>query len=123
MQAFFPGGWEAAPSFGLQILEWQDGQRQPAGSAWVTPYLVEHACGAPPFALRVEFGGKTVTYTGDTSWVDNLIPAGRAADLFVCESYFYSKPINKHLSYEVVRSRLAEIEAKRVLLTHLNDDM
>lgn len=55
--------------------------------------------------------------------MDDLIPAGRDADLFVCEAYFYSKPINKHSSYEVVRSRLAEVGAKRVLLTHLNDDM
>jgi ribonuclease BN (tRNA processing enzyme) len=123
MQAFFPGGWIAEPEFGLEIIELEPGVRREVGPAWVTPFLVEHACGAPPFALRVEFCGKTVSYTGDTSWVDNLIPAGRDADLFVCEAYFFSKPINKHLSYEVVRTRLADIAPKRLLLTHLNDDM
>ncbi|AEG94130.1 MBL fold metallo-hydrolase [Ramlibacter tataouinensis] len=123
MEAFFPGGWEPKPDFGLEIVELEAGVRRELGPVAVTPFLVEHACGAPPFALRVEFGGRTVSYTGDTSWVDNLIAAGRGADLFVCEAYFFSKPINKHLSYEVVLARLADIAPKRLLLTHLNDDM
>lgn len=123
MEAFFPGGWIDRPSFGLTILEYENRQSMTVGAVDVRPFLVEHACGAPPYALRVSFGGKSVTYTGDTTWVDALVSAGTGVDLFICEAYFFSTPINKHLSYETVAARISEIKPKRVLLTHLNQDM
>src|ERR1700724_3672604 len=46
----------------------------------VTAYLVEHACGAPPFALRFVCDGKVLAYTGDTEWTENLLAVGRGAD-------------------------------------------
>lgn len=52
-----------------------------------------------------------------------LVDAGKESDLLICESYVYSTPVNKHLSYETVAARLSEINPKRVLLTHLNQDM
>lgn len=124
MEAFFPGGWVDTPqTFALHIVEYESTEAQRIGDVEVRPFHVRHACGAPPYALRVSLEGKSVTYTGDTEWVDELIPAGSEVDLFICEAYFFAKPINKHLSYETVAARLDEIRPKRVLLTHLNDDM
>ena len=39
------------------------------------------ASGAPAYALRVEYGGKVISYSGDTEWTDTLIDASRGADL------------------------------------------
>ena len=65
----------------------------------VTPYLMKHYSGAPSYALRIETEGKVLTYSGDTEWVEELIPAGRGADLFICEAYFFDKVMKYHIDY------------------------
>jgi ribonuclease BN (tRNA processing enzyme) len=52
------------------------------GPARVTPFEVDHPSGAPPHALRVEYGGRVVAYSGDTQWTEQLVDAARDANLF-----------------------------------------
>jgi len=84
---------------------------------------MKHACGAPPFALRLECDGKSLAYTGDTEWVDALISAAREADLFIAEAYFWERKVKYHLDWVTLKSHLGEIRAKRVILTHMSGDM
>ena len=72
---------------------------------------MKHACGAPPFALRLECDGKSLAYTGDTEWVDALIPAAREADLFIAEAYFWERKVKYHLDWLTLKSHLGEIRA------------
>jgi ribonuclease BN (tRNA processing enzyme) len=64
-----------------------------------------------------------VAYTGDTEWTPDLIPAARDADLFIAEAYFRDKPIATHLSVNTIEAHLDELRPKRLLLTHMSDDM
>jgi ribonuclease BN (tRNA processing enzyme) len=73
--------------------------------------------------MRVEAEGKSVTYTGDTEWTPALIPAARGADLFIAEAYFRDKAIATHLSLNTIEANLAKLGAKRLVLTHMSDDM
>ncbi|MBP0650662.1 hypothetical protein J8J40_26805, partial [Mycobacterium tuberculosis] len=43
--------------------------------------------------------------------------------LFVCECYGKTGENPVHLTYDVLKSRLPDIAARRVVLTHMNDDM
>jgi phosphoribosyl 1,2-cyclic phosphodiesterase len=43
--------------------------------------------------------------------------------LFVVEAYYYDKTIRNHLSLTTLQARLSEIEPKRLILTHMSDDM
>jgi ribonuclease BN (tRNA processing enzyme) len=52
-----------------------------------------------------------------------MIPAAQGADLFIVEAYFYDKKVKYHLDYATLRGRLAEIGAKRVVLTHMSAEM
>ena len=45
------------------------------------------------------------------------------ADLFICECYMYDKPVRAHLALSVLRQHLPAIGAKRVILTHMSEDM
>lgn len=123
MENFFPGSTGIERRFELQILELEPEVRREVEGVAVTPWVVKHYCGAPPFALRLEAEGKVLTYSGDTEWVEALVPAARGADVFVCEAYFYDKKMKYHLDYETLAGRLAEIGAKRVILTHMSPDM
>jgi ribonuclease BN (tRNA processing enzyme) len=89
----------------------------------VTPFGVAHASGAPSYALRVEFGGKVITYSGDTEWTDSLLEATQGADLFICEAYFFDKQIKYHLDYHMLRRQRARLTCQRLILTHMSQDM
>jgi ribonuclease BN (tRNA processing enzyme) len=89
----------------------------------VTPFEVSHQSGAPSYSLRVEYGGKVIAYSGDTEWADSLADAAREADLFICECNFFDKAVPGHLDYRTLREHRRELECKRLVLTHMGDDM
>ena len=94
------------------------------GALEVTPFPVVHgASGGPFFAYRIAAGGKVVAYSGDTEWTEALVEAGQGADLFVIECYVYDKPVRNHLAYKTIEQHLAGIAPKRLVLTHMSEDM
>ncbi len=123
MEALFRNSSKTQRRFELRHVEWQPNLRTEIGPALVTPFPVVHGSGAPPFALRVELGGRTVTYSGDTEWAPALPDAARDADLFICECLQFDKPVKFHLDYGTLRAHAGELSPKRLLLTHLGPDM
>jgi len=123
MEVFFPGSSQAQRKFETDFLELADGIPTTLGPLRVTPYEVVHACGAPPYALRVELDGRTVVYSGDTEWTDRLIAAVAGADLFISEAYFYDKPIRFHLDYATLAHHRSRLDCKRLIVTHMGTDM
>jgi ribonuclease BN (tRNA processing enzyme) len=90
----------------------------------VTPFPVVHGeSGGPFLAYRIEAEGRVIAYSADTEWTQTLIPAARDADLFVAEAYHYDKIVRNHLSLATLEAHLAEIRPKRLVLTHMSDDM
>jgi len=122
MEIFFPGSSKTAQKFDWSILEWQPRQAMNLDDLTVTPYPVRHGR-TSSFALRVETEERVVAYSGDTEWCDELAEAGRDADLFICEAYFYDKPIKFHLDLKTLESHLPAFRPKRLVLTHMGPDM
>jgi ribonuclease BN (tRNA processing enzyme) len=123
MECFFPGSTGIPPKFELKLLELEPERRVEIDGLQVTPYEVRHFSGAPPFAYRIETGGKVLTYSGDTEWAESLVSAAHGADLFICEAYFFDKKVKWHLDYASLLARLDEIGAKRVILTHMSAEL
>lgn len=123
MEAFFPGSTAVSRRFETEVIELDAGRTRRVGPAEVTPFEVDHACGAPPFALRLELEDKVLVYTGDTQWTDRLIAAGRNADLLIAEALFFEKQVKYHLDYKTLKEKAPIIGAKRVILTHFGPDM
>jgi ribonuclease BN (tRNA processing enzyme) len=123
MEVFFPGSSGVARRFPLEFVELSDRQEARLGAMTVTPYAVVHASGAPAFALRLACEGKVLAYSGDTEWTDALVDVSAGADLFVCEAYFYEKPVKYHLDYRTLMQHRAELGCRRLVLTHLSEDM
>src|SRR3972149_6062132 len=89
MEILFPGATRVERRFAVEVVELAERVATTVGPATVTPSPAEHASGAPSYALRVEYGGKVVAYSGDTEWTDSLGEGGRGADLFVCGGDFF----------------------------------
>ena len=124
METLFPGSSRAPRRFPVQVTELAaDGTPAKLGPATVRGWQVEHACGAPPLALRVDLGGASFAYSGDTQWTPALAEAAQGADLFAVEAYTFDRPIRYHLDYQTLRAHLGEIAARRVVLTHMSADM
>ena len=110
--------------FELNLCEVEIGARNQIGELAITPFHVRHDDKVGPcLAYRIEFEGKTICYSGDTEWTDSLFGAAGGADLFICECYMFEKIIRAHLSFATLREKLPAIGAKRVILTHMSDDM
>ena len=62
-------------------------------------------------------------YSADTEWTETLVPAARDADLFVAEAYYHDRIVKNHLSLKTLEAHLPEINAKRLVLTHMSEDM
>jgi ribonuclease BN (tRNA processing enzyme) len=67
--------------------------------------------------------GKTIAYSGDTDWVDTLIPAARDADLFIAEAYCFDRQLPFHLDYRTPSAKVPEMQPRRLALTHMSADM
>jgi ribonuclease BN (tRNA processing enzyme) len=123
MEVLFPGSSRVARRFATDLLELAPDRATAVGPLTVAAFPVEHASGAPAYALRVTWGGKVVAYSGDTEWCEALAEAGRGADLFVCEAYTFERRIRYHLDHATLARHLGRIGARRVILTHLGPDM
>jgi ribonuclease BN (tRNA processing enzyme) len=123
MEVFFPGSSYVPWRFPVEIIELPSREPRQIGELTVTGFPVVHGSGASPYALRVECTGRIVAYSGDTEWTDHLIDASRGADLFICEAYTFDKAIKAHLSYQTLLARKNDLACKRIILTHMSDDM
>jgi ribonuclease BN (tRNA processing enzyme) len=123
-EVFFPGSSTTAWRFGLEFVELPERRATPLGSLLVTAYPVEHASGAPAYALRVGCGGeKVIAYSGDTEWTDALLEAAQGTDLFVCEAYAFDRKLKYHLDYQTLLAHRHALGCRRLVVTHLGDEM
>jgi ribonuclease BN (tRNA processing enzyme) len=122
-EILFPGSSGIRRRHELAFVEYRIGAPMPIGQATVTAYEVVHPSGAPSCALRLEVGDRILSYSGDTEWVENLVQCATGADLFIAECYGYDKPVPYHTNWKTLLANLPRLGAKRVLITHMNDQM
>ena len=123
MEVLFPGSSRVRRRFALEVRELPERERLELGSLAVTGFPVVHFSGAASYAVRVEWGGRVITYSGDTEWTPALIEAAADADLFVCEAYYFDKVMKFHLDYRTLREHRQDFRCGRILLTHMNEDL
>lgn len=124
METAFPGSSAATPKFELSLVKLEPRVTATIGGVTVRPFRVNRGNpGGPYFAYRLETEGRSIAYTGDTEWTDELIELGAGADLFIAEAYFYDKKVQLHLDLASLKKNLPCIRPKRLVLTHMSADM
>ena len=124
MEVMFEHSSKTQQRFELSVVALEPEETRTFGDVRVTPYPVVHGeSGGPFLAYRIEAEGRVITYSADTEWTDTLIPAARDADLFIAEAYYYDRIVKNHLSLKTLEAHLAAINAKRLVLTHMSEDM
>ena len=122
-EALYPGGFAAERAFEVEVVEMRAREARRLGPAMLTTFPVIHAPATNPHALRIEYGGKVIAYSGDTEWTDALLEVADGADLFVCECQEYDRRVPGHLDYQTLSERRGELGCQRLVITHLGDSM
>jgi len=122
-EALFPGSSQLQRRYALTFRELLGEAPLEVGGVRVTAFPVKHPSGAPSYALRFELDGKVLAFSGDSEWVENLVAAGRNADLYIMECYDFDGAPPFHMSWSKIAGELDRIGAKRVMLTHMADAM
>jgi ribonuclease BN (tRNA processing enzyme) len=124
MEAAFPGTKDLVLQFPLHLRELEIGKRTEFGALRATAFHVVHDDRAGPcLGFRFEAEGKVVAFSGDTEWTSTVIDIGHEADLFICEAYTRDKPITTHMALSSLEQHLGQIRPKRLILTHMSNDM
>jgi ribonuclease BN (tRNA processing enzyme) len=90
------------------------------GSFTVTTARVNHL--VPTYAIRVEHGGKSLVYSGDTGESPSLIELAREADLLLCEAGFGTsedEPPGIHLNGRLAGEHARAAGVRRLMVTHV----
>lgn len=124
MESDFPGTNALELRFPLTLRELEIGRRSEIGHVRVTAFHVQHDDRAGPcLGFRFEAEGKVIAFSGDTEWTETLIDIGQKADLFICEAYTRDKPVATHMTLSALEKHLGQIKPKRLVLTHMSNDM
>lgn len=95
-------------------------EEREVGPFRITTTSVVHP--VPAYAIRVEAGGRSVVYSGDTGACDALVKLARGSDLALFEGSFLSgddNPPGLHLSAREAAEHANRAGVGRLVLTHL----
>jgi ribonuclease BN (tRNA processing enzyme) len=120
LEVLFPASVATKWRFSWEVIEIEPGRPCDILGHRVVTAEVPHPSGAPSTAVRVCDGSATLAYSGDTEWTQALLPIADGADLLIIECSAYAGRISYHLSWEILRPRLPELRARRIMITHMN---
>jgi ribonuclease BN (tRNA processing enzyme) len=123
LEVFFPLSTLNKWRFSWKVMEIDVGGSSEVLGHSVSTAEVVHFSGAPSTALRISDGEKVFAYSGDTEWVETLVSIAEGADLFIVECYNYSGHPSGHLTWTILKPRLKELRARRIMLTHMSPTM
>lgn len=89
----------------------------------VFPFRVPHQEREVSLALRVDYRGKRILFSGDSAWSELFVKHARGADLFLCECSFYNRKASNHMNYQTLHENLSKLMCKQIVLTHLGDEV
>ena len=123
LDCLYPKIKDLPRKFELNFIELPPGRETVWRGLPIRAFEVVHPSGSPSLALSFADGGKRFAFSGDSSWCDAVIEAGRGADLYLIECTFHAMKSNMHLDYLTLASKFGEIGASRYLLTHMSEEM
>lgn len=123
LHLLYPGSEDALDAFPINYVAYESGRELEQEHFVLKAFEVEHAKATLPHGLRLELGKKVFAYSGDTGWHENLPQLAQQADLFICECNFFDEEMPSHLNYKDLQEKLPLLDAKRIRLTHLGENM
>lgn len=121
MELFFPG--TPLTILPVRYVELHPRLATIIGGVTATAYPVVHVPETNPHALRLSVAGRTIGYSGDTEWTDDLMTVADGADVFLCECSGFDRVLPGHLNARTLAAKRAVLRSKRTILVHMGEDV
>jgi ribonuclease BN (tRNA processing enzyme) len=109
--------------FALEFVEVHAGEPICFKSAQVIPFQTLHQERPISLGFEIMVEGQKIVYTGDSGWTEELVEHTQKADLFICECTFFQSRSENHLDYPRIQEILGRFGTKRIVLTHLGQEV
>ena len=110
-------------TFPIHFTEVPAGAEYEIGPARIHSFETRHQIEAHPQGYRVDTGGETIAYSGDTGWFPELPRLSAGADLFICECTLHRESLEFHMNLETIEAHQRDFDCGRLVLTHLGAKM
>ena len=107
----------------LKFVVLEPGKSTRLGRFKVNTIRTPHTIKDVSLAFRIEAAGKSIVFSGDTGWTEELIPFSAGADLFLTECTFFQTKTDFHLSYPRIAANRGRFSARRMILTHIGREV
>lgn len=108
----------------LRFVVLEPGVKQRVGKLQVETIRTPHMRYEASLALKFTLDGKTIAFSGDSGWTDELVTFTAGADLFLCEcTYFESAHLDFHMNYPELELRRRQFDVGRMILTHVGREV
>ncbi len=109
--------------FPVEWVELEGGASTEIADVAVEAFRVPHIDDGVSLGHRLRVAGRTLVYTGDTPWTEDLLRAAEGADLLLCECTTFETVLPKHIRYAEIETNRHRFDCGAVLLTHLGREM
>jgi ribonuclease BN (tRNA processing enzyme) len=109
--------------FPLHFRELTPGQSETLCGVELFPFRVPHQEKDISFGYLAKTGGKALLYSGDCGWNEELVRYSAHTDLFICECCYFHRQTAFHMSYPQIAAQRARMGCKRLLLSHLGQEV
>ncbi len=119
----YPGTFSSGVTFPVKYVTLAEGTVIEQDDYQVRAWRMRHGSSDQVYGLRLRVAGRDIAYSGDTEWVDNLRFLAAGSDLFIVECCGYQQSVVSHLDYRTLLARRAELDCRRMVLTHMGQDV
>jgi ribonuclease BN (tRNA processing enzyme) len=109
--------------FDVEFVEVEPDVRRLLAGVEVLPFRVPHQETGVSLGLRISTAGKTILYSGDTGWTEDLVVQSQGTDLFICECCFFETRVDFHLDYPRIAEHRHRFGCRRLVLTHIGREV
>ncbi len=108
----------------LKFVVLEPGSSTRLGKFKVSAIRSPHTKPEISLSIRIDGGGKSIVFSGDSGWNDELVELSAGADLFLCEcTYYESTQLTFHLNYPLLAANRDKFKVRRMVLTHLGREV
>jgi ribonuclease BN (tRNA processing enzyme) len=109
--------------YSIEYIETVPHQKLLLGGIEIIPFPVPHQNQPISLGFELLVEGRKIVYTGDSGWTEDFVSRTQGADLFICECTFFETRLDTHIDYPRIIENLARLKAKRIILTHLGEEV
>lgn len=121
-EAMYPGTGNLLDELNLNFIEFTL-QPLDINELTILALPVMHSPPSNPYGVRIACAGKTLAFSGDTEWHENLLDLGQNTDVFIMECFKDQELTAGHLSLKTIEEKAAQFNSKRILLTHMSNEV